>query len=246
MQTGRTAVAVVKAIFRYPVKSMRGEALEQAQVWWHGLEGDRKYGFVQSDSRSDFPWLTGRELADMIRYVPYFVDPANPRESALRVRTPRGNDLPLESMELQDEIAQDYRGPFHVMRLARGCVDSMPVSIISTATLQAIGAWVGAELDVRRFRPNVLVEMVRGEPFEEEGWLGHELSFGEREDSVRLRANRKNKRCVMVNLDPERATQNPKVLREIAQTRDALAGIYGSIEEPGTIVVGDTVWLTRR
>jgi uncharacterized protein len=52
----------VVGLWRYPVKSMAGEALVAAEVSWHGLAGDRRWAFVRDGVvRSGFPWLTLRE-----------------------------------------------------------------------------------------------------------------------------------------------------------------------------------------
>src|SRR3954451_9434855 len=71
--------ATVAAIYRYPVKAMAGESLTAAELRWHGLEGDRRYAFVQSDHTGDFPWLTIRELPGMMLYRPRAAaDPEDP------------------------------------------------------------------------------------------------------------------------------------------------------------------------
>src|SRR3954470_1555874 len=62
--------ATVAAIYRYPVKAMGGEPLDEAELGWFGLPGDRRYAFVQSDHTGDFPWLTIRELPALTRYAP--------------------------------------------------------------------------------------------------------------------------------------------------------------------------------
>ena len=55
----------VEALFRYPVKSMRGERLEVTNLGWHGLDGDRRLAFRRMDDRSGFPWLTASKLSDL-------------------------------------------------------------------------------------------------------------------------------------------------------------------------------------
>src|SRR5882762_8433793 len=66
-------VGCVAALWRYPVKSMAGEALEHAQVSWHGVPGDRRWAFIRKDMvSSGFPWLTIRERPDLWRYCPSF------------------------------------------------------------------------------------------------------------------------------------------------------------------------------
>ncbi len=99
-------VATVAHLGRYPVKSMRGEQIAEARVWWHGLEGDRRYAFVRAGNTSRFPWLTAREVPALLRYTPSFADLADPVGSAVEVATPAGFVWPLESHELLDEIVR--------------------------------------------------------------------------------------------------------------------------------------------
>jgi uncharacterized protein YcbX len=64
-------VGFVRQLFRYPVKSMAGEALERAEIGWHGVEGDRRFAFRRVDNTSGFPWLTAGRLPELLRYRPY-------------------------------------------------------------------------------------------------------------------------------------------------------------------------------
>jgi len=93
----------VEAIFRYPVKSMRGESLEAANLGWHGLDGDRRLAFRRLDDRSGFPWLTAGKLPDLVLFAP------QPREDnadlPTHVRTPAGDDLPVFGEALAAEVA---------------------------------------------------------------------------------------------------------------------------------------------
>ena len=93
----RIQVGVVDQIFRYPVKSMRGESLETSGVGWHGLLGDRRYAFVRQGTTSDFPWLTASRMFNLLRYQPALTDPANPEGSSIRVRTPEGQEFEIHS-----------------------------------------------------------------------------------------------------------------------------------------------------
>jgi hypothetical protein len=237
-----TALGVVKQLYRYPVKSMRGEALETARVWWQGIEGDRRFAFVCSDDRSHFPWLTGRDVPALIRYTPSFLDPANPDESLVVVRTPEGRDVALESDELRAELMAQHGGPIHLIQLGRGTFDSAALSLISTMTLHALGSVAQRDLDPRRFRPNILVELF-DPAHNEDDWIGGTVRFGDRNDSARMRVDRKDQRCMMLNLDPETARQTPEALRAVVATRAGCAGVYGTPERTGTICVGDYVYL---
>lgn len=142
---------------------------------------------------------------------------------------------------VRDELAAHYGAAVQLLQSSRGIPDSAAVSVLGAATVGKLGARIGAVLDPLRFRPKILIETADGQPFEEEGWLGGLLVFGEREDGAQIRVNRKDPRCMVVNLDPEDATQNPAVLREIVRDRDTCAGLYASVERIGTIMVGDRV-----
>jgi hypothetical protein len=131
------------------------------------------------------------------------------------------------------------------MQSNRGTFDSMAVSLIGAATVRALGddAELVPALDPRRFRPNILVETTDTAPHAEDRWLGGTLVFGDRDDSARVRADRPDKRCMMINLDPDSAEQEPRVLRTVVRAHGQCAGIYGTIVRPGTVRVGDVIRL---
>ncbi|MDQ1540331.1 MAG: uncharacterized protein QOH29_1057, partial [Actinomycetota bacterium] len=85
--TGRE-VGRVAGLWRYPVKSMAAESLDQVDVSWNGLVGDRRWAFVRAGmARNNFPWLTIRERPQMRAYRPSFVEPDRPDASRTMVRT---------------------------------------------------------------------------------------------------------------------------------------------------------------
>lgn len=234
-------VGVVRQLYRYPVKSMRGQTLDAVPVYWHGLAGDRRYAFVRTGNTSRFPWLTGREVPQLLRYSPYLGE-GDPGNVAVRVRTPEGGDFAVEDAALCAELAARHGAEVQLLHSSRGIPDSAAVSILGAASVRAIGEQAGVKLDPIRFRPNVLVATTNDRPFEEEGWIGGLLIFGDRPDSARVRVNRKDVRCMMVNLDPEQAEQNPAVLRTIVRERETCAGLYASVEAIGTIQIGDPIY----
>ena len=67
-----TTVGQVDSLWRYPVKSMRGEQLDEAFVGFSGIYGDRLFAFMSAASPKGFPYLTAREQSDMLRYRPRF------------------------------------------------------------------------------------------------------------------------------------------------------------------------------
>ena len=229
-------VGRVAALWRYPVKSMAGEALDAVDVSWHGLTGDRRWGFVREGlERSGFPWLTIRERSDLWRFRPSFVDPTSPDRSATIVTTPDGERLDVTDPALAAQLGHGAR----VIRQNRGVFDASPLSLITTQTVEQLAAHAGRELEALRFRPNLVIEAAADLPFAEDGWVGATLRVG----GVRLRVDRRDGRCVVVNVDPRTAERDPRVLKAIAAERGGCAGVYAATVEPGRVAVGDPVIL---
>lgn len=236
----------VKAIYRYPVKSMRGESLAEVGLGWYGLDGDRRFAFIRGDQvNSGFPWLTGRQIPEMIQYSARFTDPADLINSGVEVVTPRGRVLAVESLELLQELTYGYGREVQFLKLKRGLFDSLPLSLMSTATADALSQATGQPVDVRRFRQNIILETFSGQPFAEEQWLDGVLTFGSQPNGPRIRLNRRIERCAMITLDPDTSQKRPDLLRHIAQTRANCIGIHATPERLGIIRVGDmvTLWL---
>lgn len=229
-------VGRVAALWRYPVKSMAPESLESVEVSWHGLAGDRRWAFVREGVvASGFPWLTIRERTDMVGFRPSFLDPSHPDASPTVVRTPAGECLQVTDPALAAQLGHGVA----LIKQNRGVFDSMPLSLITTQSVDGLGALVGGELDVKRFRPNLVIEATSGADFPEDAWIGSVLRIG----AMRMRVDEHDRRCVVVNVDPATEKRNPTILRAIARERDACLGVYGSTVGPGAVAVGDPVTL---
>lgn len=228
-------VGRVVGLWRYPVKAMAGEALAEVNVSWHGLAGDRRFGFIRdSATPMGFPRLTIRERADMGSYRPSFADPAPPDESGMDVRTPSGAVLDIADPALGAEL---WHEGARLIRQRRGIFDAFPLSLITTQSIARVGATVGAPLDVRRFRPNLVVEANEDAPLLEDGWLGCVLRIG----GLRMRVDQRDSRCVVITTDPLTAKRDPAILRVVNADRQGKLGVYGSTVEPGRVAIGDAV-----
>jgi uncharacterized protein YcbX len=237
MEAVMTVVGRVAALWRYPVKSMGAEELDGVEVSWHGLAGDRRWAFIRDGQvRSGFPWLTIRERPQLAHYRPRFAEPDRPNASPTLVRTPSGGELDVADPALAAELGPGVR----VIKQDRGVFDTMPLSLLTTQTLAGLGRLVGTNLAAARFRPNLLVE-ASGRDFPEDAWVGRVLRIG----ALRMRVDQRDKRCVMVTIDPVTLHRNRAILRAIARERDARLGVYGSTVEPGRVAVGDPVELER-
>ncbi|MDQ6769714.1 MAG: MOSC domain-containing protein [Gemmatimonadota bacterium] len=233
----------IEAIFRYPVKSMAGGQLEAANLGWHGLDGDRRLAFRRTQDRSGFPWLSASKLPDLLRFTPVWREQGLPADLPTHVRTPDGKEMAVFGEELAAEVELRLGAPVQMMELRQGIFDEASLSVISVETLREIGKVSGTTPDVRRFRPNVLVRLLRPDPFQEDGWVGGVLSFGEVGRGPSVSVIMRDTRCSMVNLDPDSARSSPEMLKAVVQMNQNKAGIYGAVIRTGQLAVGQTVHL---
>jgi uncharacterized protein YcbX len=235
-------VAIVRSLFRYPIKSMAAEPLPAAELSWNGFVQDRRFAFRRAGDMSGMPWLTASMLGALVCYRPYHAGAAGDGR-ALRVVTPEGEDVEAHGAALRERLSQAHGQPVELLHLRHGAYDEAPISLISTATILALERAAGLALDERRFRPNVVVETASGEPFGEDSWIGRVLSFGAQATAAAMTVSRRDLRCRMVNLDPETAAPDARVLRAVGKSHDAYAGVYGSTFTTGTIRLGDEIHL---
>jgi uncharacterized protein YcbX len=236
-------IAQVEAIFRYPVKSMGGEQLEVANLGWHGLDGDRRLAFRRMDDRSGFPWLTAGKLPDLLLFAPQRREDGAQVDLPTHIRTPDGKEMPAFGEELAAEVERRYGAPVQMMQLKHGIFDEANISVIASDTVREIGRLAGRNLDVRRFRPNVVVRLLRPVPFLEDEWLGGVLSFGEGDDAPAITVTMRDERCSMVNLDPDSASPAPEVLKAVVGAHENTGGIYGAVTRTGRLAVGQIIFL---
>src|SRR5438445_879564 len=233
----------VEAIFRYPVKSMAGERLETAKLGWHGLDGDRRLAFRRIDDRSGVPWLTASKLPDLLLFAPQGREDGAQGELPTHIRTPDGKEMPVFGEDLATEVGRRYGAPVQMMRLRHGIFDDASISVIAFDTVREIGRLAGRSADLRRFRPNVVVRLLRSAPFQEDEWLGGVLSFGQGDDAPAITVTMRDVRCSMVNLDPDSASPAPEVLKAVVRANQNNAGIYGAVTRIGQLAVGQTILL---
>jgi uncharacterized protein len=228
---------------RYPVKSMAGVSTQSAHLGWHGLDGDRRFGFRRIGDDSGFPWLSASKLPALIQYEPFGLEESGGEPLPTHVRTPGGRVVALRSAELQREIAESSGLNVELMKLKHGIFDDAPVSVIASATIAGIGREVGEELDRRRFRANIVLETVDRETFLEDGWIGGTLLFGDDDRAPAVRVTARDVRCMMINLDPDTAVQDARVMKAVVRMNGNNAGVYGTVVQTGTIHAGCAVSL---
>ena len=235
-------IGEVEALFRYPVKSMRGEALDTAALGWHGVDGDRRFAFRRVNVHGGFPWLSASGLADLLQFTPTRHD--NTTGLPTHVRTPEGEELPIFGEALAADVERRCGESVEMLQLKHGTFDEAPVSVITSDTVREVSGLAGCAPDVRRFRPNVLIHSSGAVPFEEDEWVGGVLTFGD-DDGPTVSVTMRDVRCVMLNLDPDGGARAPEMMKAVVRANENNAGVYGAVTRIGQLAVGQTVRLHR-
>jgi uncharacterized protein YcbX len=235
-----TEVGRIRAIYRYPVKSMAGERMSSAELGWHGLEGDRRFAIRRSGVTTGMPWLTAGRLPSLVTYLPLRdADDALPS----RVRTPNGEELELHGDALRAELTAAHGAPVELMQLKNGIFDDGALSIITTNAIATVSGAAGVDAEPRRFRPNLLIETADGAPFPEEAWIGQRLRIGDAEDAPSVSICTRDVRCAMLNIDPDTAATDPRLFKAAVRINQNCAGVYATIIRTGLVRVGDALYL---
>jgi len=256
-------IGKVESLWRYPVKSMRGEELHEGFASYSGIYGDRIFAFRSSANHKGFPYFTAREQRKLLQYRPRFRYPdksaqpinlteaesrdANPlvadlAELIVDVETPDGRTLAIDDPALIEMLrAQiDQKHQVTLMQSQRGMTDCRPVSIFSLQSAQRLAEETGTKADKRRFRANVYVDITSGEAFAENDLVGRSVRIGSK---VVISILQRDSRCVIITLDPDTGEQTPAILKKIAQAHDGMAGVYGAVLIEGLIHKGDSIEL---
>jgi uncharacterized protein YcbX len=222
---------------------MAGVATQSAFLGWHGLQGDRRFAFRRLNDNSGFPWLTASRLPELLLYQPIGFDETAEEPAPTHVRTPEGVSLALGSAELQDSVSQKFGNPLELMKLKHGIFDDASVSVINLATIAAISREVGQDLDTRRFRANIVIATDSTDAFSEDSWIGGRLVFGSDETAPVVSLTMRDLRCVMINLDPDTAEADARIMKAAVRLNQNNAGAYGTVARTGQISVGQPVSL---
>jgi uncharacterized protein len=179
----------------------------------------------------------------LILYQPYGQEIDGKEPSPTHVRTPEGLTLPLDSEELRADISQRFGSAVELMKLNHGIFDAATVSIITPTTILGMEGRAERALDTRRFRPNIVLDASDIPPFGEDAWVGGTLVFGEGESGAAVSITMRDERCMMINLDPDTAQQDPAVMKAVVRMNQNHAGVYGTVIREGVIALGQRVRL---
>lgn len=242
--TSEKKIGTLKHIRRYPFKSMKGEDLSKAYLSPSGIPGDRRFAFIDENAeRKSFPWMTARQKYEMLLFVPSFKETGN-QSGVVEVRTPEGKVFLADDPALEEFLEKRFGYSLKLKHDEEaGCFDSMPLSLFGLATLKALEAEVGMELERERFRANLYAEWDSGEPYFEDTLVGRELALGY--GGARIKVIKRNQRCAIPTLSPVTTKPSPVVLRNIERNHDGCVGVYCEIPITGEVSVNDPIFLLQ-
>jgi len=207
-------MASVRELWRYPVKSLRGERVEETLLTEAGLVGDR---LVRPQSLAGRR-ISARQYAGLLGLTGTTADDG----------TPLVNGHPWSSEEAQALVRKASADDIHLIEdHSRIRFDVLPVSLVTDGALAELA------VDHRRLRPNIVIEGIDG--LVERGWQGLELRVGDAVVGMRQVRGR----CVMTTFDPDTLEQDRGVLQRIIDEYDGRFALDCYVIAPGRIAVGD-------
>lgn len=247
--------AIVTELWRHPVKSLRGERLDEAEVTAEGPHGDRGWGIRDAATGRI---LTGRREPRLLLAAARLGDRGEPvitlPDGAVLDGAGRATDAALAAWLGRDvalvpaagapggraeaftDATDDASAPFEFTMPAGRFVDQLPLLLVTADSLRAGRALHEGAWDVRRFRPNVLLEG-GGDGWTEDGWVGRDVAVG----AVRLRVEAPCPRCTMITRPQPGLDADVGMFRTVARHHGAAFGVLARVVTPGTVRVGDAV-----
>jgi hypothetical protein len=212
------ALMYVKELWRYPVKSLGGEQVEECSVGELGLTGDRLV-LVQGPAGR---LITSRTHPQLLALKGSLRNDGQPQINGIQWTAP-------EALKLIRAAAGPTATLLYCENPER--FDVLPLSVATDGAIQHM------KFDGRRLRPNIIIGGVEG--LAERTWPGRNFKIG----SLLIRAERLRPRCVMTTWDPDTQKQDISVLKRIVRELEGEMSLDCSVLNPGVIHVGDDVAL---
>jgi uncharacterized protein YcbX len=279
-------VGVIQSLHRYPVKSMQGEALEQAGIAQAGVIGDRLW-IVRLEERGENALV--RTFPKLLNFSAKFLsEPSTSRIPEVEITLPDGAKLTSKDKQINKQLsktlgkpvtlwplqpashwrhylqgslsgAQDMRRKFGSTKLpslsslswpllAQLSVlttplgryqDCYPLHLITTSSLDELKKLEPqGDFCAERFRPNLVIESLKSNAFDDTHWLGGKLYIG---DQVVLKVESKTVRCSMPAQPQVGLVKDPLVIKTLDAHTDRYFGVNLTVISGGQIQVGDTV-----
>jgi len=238
-------VGTVSELWRYPIVGLQGESMKRARIAETGISGDRAYQLRDHDGKILGP-------------VPQSSSPAERSILGLGASLDETRGGRVLKIAFEDGVASiEMPGFARMLDSAVGVPVKLEESstletrakrgraihVVSNSSLLALKkSYPIGDFDVRRFRPNIVLDLGRdAEDFAEESWVGGSLNLGD----VVLNVERPNERCTVTTLPQGNLREDKRILQTIIDANDRNLGIMCSVEKGGTIAVGDSVFVAE-
>ena len=239
-------IGTVAELWRYPVQSMGGEALETADIAGGGVVGDRRYGVVDPDAGMVVSSAQGRKKwRDIVTLAArYLGTPTNDGAApAVEILLPDGSRLRNDQADIDSRLGTALGAPVHladkVAEEKRSEYGHSPLHLLTTASLRQFAEFhPEGRFAPARFRPNIVIDTGNKTAFLEQGWLERRFAIGV---NVEIVITEHCKRCVMTTLPQGGLPLDSAILHTATAYNNTHAGVYASVVRPGAIKVGDPV-----
>ena len=248
-------------LWRYPVKSLQGERLAAVNVEADGLEGDRRWGI--RDEATGLV-LTGRREPRLLEAAaelgeadqPLIVlpgaavldGPGRATDAALSdwlgrpVRLVAANRPHGDRAEYFADATDDTSAALEWTMPPGRFVDALALLVLTTASLRAGAArYPDGDWNVRRFRPNVLVD-IAGEGWAEDAWCGRTVGIG----GVELLPQQPCVRCTMVTRAQFDLRRDLDIYRTLARDHHGTMGVWTTVRTGGVVSEGQEAELSEQ
>lgn len=227
-------------LYRWPVKSLAGEALDEVPLREHGLPGDRAHAVVEASDRARV--LSARQVPRLLAWSAAFDGAAGAEGASPEVTSPAGTRYGWDDESLPAALSDDLGRTVTTSAAGRNHDRPDTVLVTTEATRRALQEELGSPVDVRRFRTNLHLDL-RAPAYAEERWEGAVLRLA---SGAALRFTGPCERCTVPTHDPDRPDRRrPEVLRWLQLSRAGIFGAIARVERPGPATVDDEVTLGR-
>lgn len=261
-------LGTVSSIHRYPVKSMLGEDLPSATIDSRGVAGDRAYAVIDPAENRVGSAKIPKKWARLYEFTSAYPEGTDGVLPPPLITFPGGSVLPSDSPDLEPRLSDALGKPVRFVSqkpadlkleavkpgldavelaetvdfpLVNPFFDFAALHIVTSATLGHFRTlYPGGDYHPSRFRPNIVLDTPGETGFLEQTWVGKLVIIG---PEVRLRILMPTHRCAATTLPHHGLPNDPEILRTANRHNGGNVGVYATIEQTGTVRVGDSVQL---
>lgn len=217
---------------------MRGERVDALKVDWRGAAGDRTHA-VRFEHKGTTRWLTAREAGGLLSWRAAYgpgMDPEPADPPLASVTAPDGRRFAWDDPALPAALAADLGRDLTLHRDLDGQQDLGRTLLVTTdASHRALEEELGTEVDLRRFRTNLHLELPDVPAWSEFEWEGRTLAL---EGGVVLRFLHPCVRCAIPTRDPDSGEKWPVLLKHLNRHHETRFGVNARVLVPGRIETG--------